>query len=222
MFEIAFKSLPKLNEKVQHLLDEKEIFLNKAMKNISLDFSKEYEELDNYSKNFNEKINTIKNEISNSQNTVSLEISKDINKITNTLEFTSQFKDTAYFQLPIIINNNQTTAELFIFKNKTKNKNSKSTSAVISLDLAFLGHFEAYINKTDRNISCQFKTENKEIENLISSKISVLDNYLKKYNYNLKQVFFKELEDKFSVLSKEPVLDEQKHKKSTFALDITT
>lgn len=222
IFESAFKNYPKLNERTQKILNVKESFMNKAMKNLSLDFSKEYDELNNYSENFTKKLNNIQSEINSVQSPVSNEISSEIKNIMNNLEFSSQFKDTTYFQIPIIINNNQTTAELYIFKNKTKNKNSKSSSAVLSLDLAFLGHFEAYISKAERNISCQFKTENKNIEKLISSKISDLNNALKNYNYNLKQVTFKELDEKFTVISKEPSLIKKGQKKSSFALDITT
>ena len=157
-----------------------------------------------------------------SQSSEQSETSFEIKNILNNLEFASQFKDMAYFQYPIMINNNPTTAELYIFENKSKHKNSKSSSAVISLDLAFLGHFEAYINKEQNNIFCQFKTENKNIEKLISSKINDLNNALKNYNYNLKQVTFKEFDEKFTVLSKEPSLTKKEQNKTSFALDITT
>jgi len=222
IFEAAFKEYPKLNEKAQNILNVKEKFLSKAAKNLALDFSKDYKELDNFSENLTKKLDTVKNETSASQTHISNEVSKEINNIINNLEFASQLKDTAYFQLPIIINDNPSTAELFIFKNKNKNKNKGSSSAVVALDLAFLGHFEAYISKTDRNISCQFKTESKEIEKLISSKIKELNLMLKKYNYNLQQVTYKELDEKFSILSKEPTLTKKETKKSSFALDITT
>ncbi len=222
IFESAFKNHPKLNERAHELLNTKEEFLNKALKKFSIDFSKDYSELDNFSGNFTEKISSLKSEFTASQNPVSNETSFEIKNILNNLEFASQFKDMAYFQYPIIINNNPTTAELYIFENKAKHKNSKSASAVISLDLAFLGHFEAYINKEQNNIFCQFKTENKNIEKLISVKINDLNNALKNYNYNLKQVTFKEFDEKFTVLSKEPSLIKKEQKKTSFALDITT
>ncbi len=222
IFENAFKNYPEIKEKTHQLLEAKEKFFNKSIKNMSFDFSNDYKELDNYSDKFSKNLSTIKNTIENFQKPFSNDIADEINNIIKTIEFTSQIKDSAYFQLPIIINDNQTTAELYVFKNNKKNKNSKSSSAVISLDLAFLGHFEAYINKTDRNILCQFKTENKNIEQLISSKLNELNSLLKKYNYNLLQVSFKPLEENFSILSKEPALENNKQKKSSFGLDITT
>ena len=225
IFSSAFKNYDKLNEKTQQLLNVKENFLNRAIKNFSLDYSKNYEELKNFSDKVSEKLNIVQNEVTAneiSEMSVSREISKDLNTLLNNADFVTNLKDVVYYQIPININENSTNAELFIFKNKKKQKNSKLSSAVLSLDLAFLGHFEAYITKNERNISCQFKTENKNIEKLITSKITELKNLLQNYNFNLQQVSFKELDEKFSLLSKEPKLTDNEQKKTSFVFDRTT
>ncbi len=116
----------------------------------------------------------------------------------------SYLKNNMFLQIPININNFSTTAELIIFSNKkNKNNNSKnnSGSALISLNLLYLGKLEVFINKINNDISCQFRLEKDVTKNLVKENIDLLNDYLKDKNFNLKDVTFKDLDESFSLIN---------------------
>lgn len=194
-------------------------FQTKLNKEISFDFkNSNSKDLNEFLFNIKENINLSKTILEKNELYDTNNISKNIDNINKNIDFMSALKDTTFLQIPLNINNHQTNAELFVFKDKkkAKNKNKNCGSALISLNLANLGNIETYINKIDNNISCQFRLEDKKIKNFIKENINLLNLYLKEKNLILKEVSFKEINESFSLISPEPNKAQDKFNLGTF------
>ncbi|MBR1737449.1 MAG: flagellar hook-length control protein FliK [Firmicutes bacterium] len=137
------------------------------------------------------------------------QISKNIDSVRENIDFMSALKNTQLLQIPVTINNMETTADLYVFTNKKNQRksNGKSANAQLSLDLAFLGHLEVYIQKKSSDVNCQFRIENDDIEMLIKSNIDKLTDYLNDYSLKLSGCSFKTLDTPFTLTDDESTLD---------------
>ncbi|MCL2416161.1 MAG: flagellar hook-length control protein FliK, partial [Defluviitaleaceae bacterium] len=127
--------------------------------------------------------------------------------VLNTTDFLNQLTQIAYLQLPIAINNHATTAELYIFKDGGNRKQSKSggaTSALISLNLTNLGVVEAYIQRHNRSINCQFRLDTDSTKSLIQSNIEKLTNMLSSFGFSLDMIQYHAVKEPFSLIQQEP------------------
>lgn len=203
-----FQNNPEIQKKLsQYILNKNENII-KLSQHLTFNFkSLSKEDLNKYINELTEKINNTKTLISDINTDDSKQILKDINNINDNINFMSYIKNNLYMQIPIEVNNNLLNTQLFIFKDKKNKKisNSNSASALLSLDLIYLGHFEAYIQKHKKNISCQFRIENEFVQKIIYSNIEKLYTGLKKHNYNLEQFTFKQINEPFTLVDKEPI-----------------
>lgn len=127
----------------------------------------------------------------------------NISDVEKNLSFMSNIKDGIFLQIPIMINNNPTNTELFVFSDKKNSKNKKGNngSALLSLNLVNIGKLEAYIHKIDNNIYCQFRLEDEDNIKFLRDNIFMLDEYLKEKNLLLKDVVVKKLDEKFNIIT---------------------
>lgn len=218
-----FKTFPEFEKPITSLIQTKEgikEFITKALCVADKDI-----EVKNFEKHLNtvyEKINTLKNEMSSYEATPSMNQSlKLADNINNNLNFFSSMQNTIFLQIPLLINNSPTTAELYVFKDKNKKpKKAGQYSALVALDTAFLGRFETYIQKNNASISCQFRLESEDIKKIVSENINLLNDYLKNYNLSLDNVSYKKVEEAFTVTSPEPI--EEKSIIKDFTFDMQT
>lgn len=93
--------------------------------------------------------------------------------------------------IPLIIQNQYKHGELYIFNQKKHSKsNYHEASMLISLDTVSLGTVEAYIKKYNKQISCQFKTDDNSVEKIIKQNITLLKENLKSKGYDLTTVTY--------------------------------
>ncbi|WP_058485544.1 flagellar hook-length control protein FliK [Defluviitalea phaphyphila] len=167
--------------------------------NIPLEQLKDQKKLDETLNKLYKFVIDIENRIgSNDEN----EITNISKQIKNNLEFMNQLnKYETYVQIPININNNNTQVEIYVFRrNKNKRNKSSSISAFIALDLKNLGHLEIFLQKNLKDIYCQFRLENEIYKDIIKKHIQKLINSLSNKGYNLKNITFEKLEEKFNIL----------------------
>lgn len=158
------------------------------------DLNEFFNDIDNILKNLKDSSYSIKD---------NNEILKNLDNINRNFEFMSNLKDSTFLQIPLNINNFSTTAELFVFsnkKNKNSNKKNNSGSALISLNLLYLGKLEIYINKENKDINCQFRLEKEETKNIVKKNIDLLKYYLNQKNLSLKDISFKDLNESFTLI----------------------
>lgn len=192
----------KINTKFKDLVNNFENFQKKLKffefkDSSNEELNKFFEDLSIISKNLKDNINNFSENNSDT-------IINNLDNLNKNIDFMSNLKNNMFLQIPININNFSTTAELIIFSNKkNKNNNSKnnSGSALISLNLLYLGKLEVFINKINNDISCQFRLEKDVTKNLVKENIDLLNDYLKDKNFNLKDVTFKDLDESFSLIN---------------------
>lgn len=218
---IIFKNNTGELKKFLSLLNLKSNTLSKFTKSLRLNKSLNSED------DIKELIKTISDNIEKTQKAVdentsnTKEVQKNSDTINNTLNFSSLLKNTFFVSIPISINNNNSELELYVFKdNKKKQGQKQSSSALISLNLVALGHLETYVQNYNNNISCQFRIENDKIKKIITQNIQSLNDGLKKHNYTLDNISFKEINEPFTLLCKEPTFNKVKHREITnFSID---
>lgn len=107
--------------------------------------------------------------------------------IKSNIEFlTIANKYDTMLHIPLVIQDQLKHGELYIFNKKKSDKKSyHEASMLISLETVSLGTVESFIKKYNKQISVQFKTDDKLIENILKNKIGLLKNSLKDKGYDL-------------------------------------
>ncbi len=130
---------------------------------------------------------------------------KSADDILSNMRFQNELKQSTYLQIPLIINEKPTQAELFVFNKKGQKRSPKSGgSALLALDMAYLGHLEVYIKRHDKNVSLQFRLDREDAEGVIRNNLSGLNNLLVESGFSLAQVDFKTVEEPFAITDSEP------------------
>ena len=138
----------------------------------------------------------------------SIEVIKSINEHVN------------YFHIPVIINNENTSVDIYIYKDGKRNKkvDSSNVSILISLNLKNIGYIEGLINIMSQNIKILFKTENKIVSQMINRYSKKLKEKLKSKGYNIDVFAEEKLDKKFNLIDIE---DRLNIKKSTrYSIDV--
>lgn len=160
------------------------------------------QDLNNYYQQLYEKITKTLSttEKGNSENT--REASKILSEIKNNIEFMNNInKFQEFIQIPFRFGDTDNQANLYIFNDKKGNKISKDKASVLlALDLSMLGHFEVFIQKDFKNISCQFRTVDKKIQSLVQINMPKLQFTLKQKGYNLSNIVYKTIQEPFNIL----------------------
>jgi len=126
-------------------------------------------------------------------------------EIRDALSFLSHIKNDVFIQIPLIINDNKTTGELYVFRDKKrKNITGRELSALIALDTENLGRFETYIVKQGAGVNLQFRLETAEYEGLVKDSIHTLNDALNSKGLYINGVSYKKLDESFSLLNREP------------------
>jgi len=126
--------------------------------------------------------------------------------IADIIDFSRNITENkAYFQLPFSAENQQ-LAELHVFKKKGgagKRGDGKVASALIALDMAFLGRVEILVNKNDKQVNLQVRSDKDSTVNTVSLNILDLSNLLKDAGYTLSGLKTKKLTEKFDLTKTE-------------------
>lgn len=195
-FEGTSKEIPKAELLSKAI--EQSLFIDIKNKNTP-------EELNKYYQQLHDKI--IKSlEITQKGSTENtIETTKTLSEIKENIEFMNNInKFQEFIQIPFRIGDTNNQGDLYVFSDKKGKKISKDTASVlVALDLVVLGHFEVFIQKNFKNISCQFRTMDKKVQSLVQININKLHTALKQKGYNLTQIAYKTIDEPFNIL-KEP------------------
>jgi hypothetical protein len=78
------------------------------------------------------------------------------------VRFTQQLNDfSAICQIPLLLNNQKTTTELFVFNDNPRQKkiDPKNATLFLSLGTAHMGRVETFVKVIGKNIECDFALE---------------------------------------------------------------
>ena len=71
-----------------------------------------------------------------------------------------------------------------------------------------MGHFETYVQKTSRSVSCQFRLESSETAQLVRDNIHKLDVLLKNLDYSLDSFSFIPQDKPYTLLDSPEIFEE--------------
>jgi hypothetical protein len=208
------KLLPYFNEFLEKLVELEKVkteikpeVLSKAIKDslfIDIKNPEHEESINDYYNKLYEKISKAVELTKSSESINTREANAVLNEIKDNIEFTNNInKFQEFIQIPFKLNDKNNQGDLYIFNDKKGKKISKDKASVLlALDLKVLGHFEAFIQKDYKNISCQFRTMDKKVQGLIQVNLPKLEIALKQKGYNLSQIMYKTIEEPFNVLQK--------------------
>jgi len=130
-------------------------------------------------------------------------LASEIKTLADTLSFITNLKEHIYVQIPLMLNDRPATGELYVYKNKKFRNARDASSALLSIDTAYLNKFEVYITKDKRNVACQFRLAGDDIIETVKNNIGLLNDELGKSNLSLSGYSFKTQTEGFSLLNHE-------------------
>jgi len=127
-----------------------------------------------------------------------------------------------FLQIPLLINDNTTAAKLYVFKDGKREKriDPEDATVVVALDLMNLGHLESMIRVKGKTVDITFRTENKGIGGMIEKNIRMLKEALVEKGYYLSPIRVINLEQPFSLLSLEAMINESGYEKIHFDMRV--
>ena len=94
-----------------------------------------------------------------------------------------------YIQIPVVLQDQITTAELEFFRPKAnRSEQDTSFSIVLNFDLQRLGHIEFVLNMIDRYINCRIKADEYETYALAKEHVEDLEGRLTALGYDLARI----------------------------------
>ena len=133
-----------------------------------------------------------------------------ISAICDNMEFTSFIRNNLYAQIPVMMGEHSASAELYVFRDKNRRGQTGGyASALVAIDTAGMGRFEAYVVKRERALSCQFRLENEDVQSHVASHLDELRETLEALDYRLENISYKKSDESFTLLHKEAQLEER-------------
>lgn len=117
--------------------------------------------------------------------------------------------DINYLQIPIQINEKNTTAEIYVFNDKKRSKsiNPENATILVALDLDKLGHIESLITVNKKNVNITFKVEEDSFKKVISKAAESLKISLEARGYTLNPLKIIDIKEKFNLLELEELIN---------------
>ncbi len=147
------------------------------------------------------------------------EIRDALANLRDSLDFIRNINQHSNFmQLPLLINGDTSTAKLYVFKEGKRSKqiNPEDATVVVALDLKALGHLESMIKVKGKTVSVTFRVESKDIGTVLEKNINLLKGALAEKGYSLNPVRVISMEQPFSLLSLEAMINENASDKIHF------
>jgi hypothetical protein len=113
-----------------------------------------------------------------------------------------------YVQIPIQMNEKNTTAEIYVFNNKKRSKsvNPENATILVALDLEKLGHIESLITVDKKNVNITFKVEEEGFKKVISKSSEALRLSLEARGFRLNPLKIIDMKEKFNLLELEELI----------------
>lgn len=117
--------------------------------------------------------------------------------------------DTNYYHIPIMINQYNSSVDIYIYKEGKRNKrvDISNVNILISMDLKNIGYIESLIQVSYKNINILFKTENKNITDMINQYSIELKEKLEEKGYYINIITQEKTDNKFNLISFEDRLN---------------
>ncbi|MCR4434383.1 MAG: flagellar hook-length control protein FliK [Clostridiales bacterium] len=151
-----------------------------------------------------ERLEIIKDSIRTSSLSNREDLLNKIDELHSSIKFMNGINNHAvYIQLPLNIQGNHTTGELYVLKrDSTKKKiDPGNVTIFLSLNTHNLGRIDSLLHINKKNISINLRVEDKSIFDLLKSNYKVLYDGLEKIGYKLVDLKYKVIEEDVNILN---------------------
>ncbi len=113
-------------------------------------------------------------------------LTKSVQNTTSNLDFMNQLNQLhAYVQLPIKLSDREAKGELYVFTNKRSlAKQDGKVTALLHLDMEYLGKMDVYVALEESKVSTQFYMEKEEHLDFLNAHMDLLTSRLNKRGYD--------------------------------------
>ena len=136
-------------------------------------------------------------------------IFRSVQNIRENVEFMNQLNQMfAYVQIPLKMQGKEATGELFVYTNKKSlAKKDGAVSALLHLDMEYLGSVDVHVTLVDQKVSTKFYLKDDSALDLIASNIEILNQRLEKRGYSMDAQFLNKDDDRTVM---DEILDQNK------------
>lgn len=112
-------------------------------------------------------------------------LARTVANVTSNIDFMNQLNQTfTYVQIPLKMQGKNANGELFVYTNKKSlAKKDGSVSALLHLDMEYLGSLDVYVALNDRKVSTKFYLKDDNALDLIAQNIDLLNKRLEERGY---------------------------------------
>jgi DNA polymerase III delta prime subunit len=124
----------------------------------------------------------------------------------NNVEFLRSINNNInYIQIPLQVNEQKTTADIYVYSGKKRSKaiNPENATILVALELQQLGHLESMITVNRKQVDITFKVEKEDFKKVIGSAAGLLSQSLEARGYSLKPLKLINMSEKFSLVELE-------------------
>lgn len=154
--------------------------------------------------NYLQNLETISKEIANMSREEGQEaLGQRAGNVADVIEFAKNITETKYYyQFPFSAEDREHLTHLHVFKKQGQaadKTGGKDATALIALDMAHLGRVEIYVNKNDKNVNLQFRSDKGSTLTKVTQNSLDLSELLKDKGYILTNLKTKKLDEKFDL-----------------------
>lgn len=114
-------------------------------------------------------------------------LSKSLTTMQNNIDFMNQVNQMFnYIQLPLKMSGGNAHGDLYVYTNrKSAVREDGSVSALLHLDMEYLGPLDVYVVMKEKNVNTQFYLQDERMIDFIAENIHILNERLEKRGYSL-------------------------------------
>ena len=132
------------------------------------------------------RIALIEEEISRAAPPARAEMLEQMGRLTDHLRLMNNINQFVYMQMPVILNDEYKTAELYMFKKKGgKRADSENVNILLALDLEHMGRWEALLNFRKKDVSVQMEVRGENEKKHFSENTVLLHEMLAEAGFKL-------------------------------------
>ncbi|MHB1313923.1 MAG: flagellar hook-length control protein FliK [Christensenellales bacterium] len=173
-----------------------------------LDGEKNGEEIKNAGNDLQEKLFSLKNMIRNADIKDSMAVESKVDELLCRFRLAVQTKGFAYIQIPLKLNEDYGTAELYVYKRKKHRGKTDAQNTTIQLCLSMqnIGRMEALIRVEEKNVTILFKLEKESFMQAVKDKAVRLYKDLQRIGYHLSDTKVQKLSKNTTAANAEEIL----------------
>lgn len=116
-----------------------------------------------------------------------MSLSVNLTQFQENIDFLNQLNQfVPYVQLPLKMNGQSATGDLYVFADKKSLAGSKDTvSAALHLNMKHLGQVDVFVKLQDKNVNTDFYLEDEEVLDFVAAHMDMLSERLERRGYTL-------------------------------------